>query len=79
MLNEGHPLSIIKLIFAPQSILNWKIILIQAWEDYLFLGIILFFYQYIWKILIPIIIITFLRFFPLSIRHKLSNLKNKYV
>ncbi|MDJ0687738.1 MAG: glycosyltransferase family 2 protein [Xenococcaceae cyanobacterium MO_188.B32] len=79
MLNDGNPLSVIKLIFTPQSILNWKIILVQDWEDYALLGVLLYFYKYVWKILIPIIFITLLRFLPLSIRYKLSNLKNKYV
>ncbi len=79
MLNDGHPLSVIKLIFTPQSILNWKIILVQDWEDYALLGVLLYFYKYVCKILIPIILITLLRFLPLSIRYKLSSLKNKYV
>jgi GT2 family glycosyltransferase len=78
LLQKGHPLDIIRLIFINQSILSWQVWLALNREEYgVFLGSLSFITFYTIQFLIPIILITCLRFFPLSSRYKLSELKNQ--
>lgn len=78
LLQKGHPLDILRLIFVHQSILSWRVWLALNREEYgLILGTLSFICFYSIQFLIPIILITCLRFFPLSLRYKLSELKNQ--
>lgn len=77
LFQEGSPLHILKMVFNHQSYLNWKIWLKLETEDYQLLGLLTFSYKYFLKILIPVIIITLLRFLPYSFRKKISMLKRK--
>ncbi len=79
LLQEGNPFSIIKLIFNPTSILNWRVNFLQYWEDYSLVGIILFSYKYLLDIFFPILIITILRFLPLYFRKQLSDIKQTII
>jgi GT2 family glycosyltransferase len=75
LFQEGEPLAIIKLIFIPQSLYHRNVWLILELNDNLLIGIFLFLYKYTFYILLPICLISFLRFLPISIRKKLSSIK----
>ncbi|AFY75203.1 putative glycosyltransferase [Synechococcus sp. PCC 7502] len=66
LLGEGKALDILKLVFVPQSGLSWRVWLKLNWEAYSVWGIVMFLKKYV-----SILIITGLRFLPLSIRYKL--------
>jgi GT2 family glycosyltransferase len=77
LFKDGHPLVIFNLLFAPQSLLHWKVWFWLAWEDYFLLGILIFIANYLRFILIPVLIISLLRLLPLSTRNKLSSWKKQ--
>ena len=78
LLQNGYPLDIFKLIFVSQSILSWRVWLNLYKEEYgSFLGNLNFIVFYTIQFLIPITLITLLRFLPLSLRYKLSKLKRQ--
>ncbi|MBW4521208.1 MAG: glycosyltransferase family 2 protein [Scytolyngbya sp. HA4215-MV1] len=66
LFTEGEALKILKLIFIPQSGLSWRVWLRLNWEAYSVWGIVMFLKKYI-----SIVIITGLRFLPLSLRTRL--------
>jgi GT2 family glycosyltransferase len=67
LLAPGEPLKILKLVFIPQSGLSWRVWLRLNWEAYALWGIVMFLKKYS-----SIVLITLLRFLPLSIRNALS-------
>jgi len=77
LFQEGSPLRIFKMVFNHQSFLSWKIWLKLETEDYQVLGFFTFSYKYIIKVLIPILIITMLRFLPYSLRKRISTVKRR--
>ena len=76
MLKSGKAMSILGLIFVPESILSWRVNFLVNWADYHIFGIPLFVYTYIIKLVFPLIFISILRFMPISIRYNLSHYKN---
>lgn len=78
LVKKGKPLDIIKLVFIKQSLLSWRVWFSLEKADYpIFFGLVLF-YRYILRILLPLLIITILRYLPLEVRYKLSNLKRQF-
>jgi GT2 family glycosyltransferase len=71
LLDSEEPLKILKLVFVPQSGLSWRVWLRLNWEAYSFWGLIMFIKKYL-----SILLITLLRFLPLSWRTKLFTLKH---
>jgi GT2 family glycosyltransferase len=63
LLDEGKPLKIMRLVFVPQSGLSWRIWLRLNWEAYSIWGLVMFLKKYL-----SILLITLLRFLPLSWR-----------
>ncbi|HEY9908274.1 MAG TPA: glycosyltransferase family 2 protein [Thermosynechococcaceae cyanobacterium] len=73
LLSPGEPLKILKLVFVPQSGLSWRVWLRINWEAYSAWGLVMFLKKYC-----SILLITLLRFLPLSMRkdlHKFISLK----
>ena len=80
LLQNGQPLDILRLIFIDRSILSWQVwFTLHKEESGSFLGTLNFIVFYGIKSLIPVILITFLRFLPLSFRYKLSEIKCKLI
>jgi glycosyltransferase involved in cell wall biosynthesis len=79
MFIKGEPLLPLKSIFLmPQSIIYYKVNFLYFKVLYgLPKGLVYFTTYYIFRIFFPIIVISFLRFFPLTYRKKISQLKNK--
>lgn len=78
LIKKGNSLDVFKLIFVSQSILSWRVWLNLYREEYgSFLGNLNFIVFYTIQFLIPITLITLLRFLPLSLRYKLSKLKRQ--
>ena len=65
---EGGPLRLIQLACTPQSGLSWRVWLHLNWEAYGLWGWVLFSKKYI-----SILLITLLRYLPLSLRQQLSS------
>lgn len=63
---EGDPFQLIRLALTPQSGLNWNVWLRLNWEAYGLWGLIMFAKKYL-----SIILLTVLRFLPLSLRKSL--------
>ena len=76
LLKPGKPLDIFYLMFISKSILHWKVWFHLYINDYYKKGFILFLFVYTTKIIIPVIIISILRYLPLSWRIYLSKTKN---
>jgi len=77
LVKKGEPLDIIKLIFIKKSLLSWRVWFNLEKEDHpVFFGLV-FFYRYIIRMLIPLFIVSLLRYLPLAIRYKISNMKRK--
>jgi glycosyltransferase involved in cell wall biosynthesis len=77
LLKEGEVLAILKLFFVPHSNLHWRIWFLLYWEEYSWLGILLFLYHYISIFIIPVIPISLLRYLPLSVRQQILDFKKK--
>jgi GT2 family glycosyltransferase len=78
LLKDEEPLYIIKLLFYPYSLYYWRMWLKLSQEEYgSVLGTLIFVPYYSVKFAFPVSLITILRFLPLSIRYKLSNLRQK--
>jgi GT2 family glycosyltransferase len=77
LFQEGHPLVVFNLLFVPQSLLHWKVLFLLAWEDYFLLGVLVFIVNYLRFVLIPVLAISVLRLFPLSVRHRLHYWKSQ--
>jgi GT2 family glycosyltransferase len=67
LLQPGDPLKLLKLVFVPQSGLSWRVWLRLNWEAYSVWGIVMFLKKYS-----SILLITLLRFLPLSLRQQFS-------
>ncbi len=80
LLKNGSPLDIIRLFFEPRSLYSWKVWLELNEAEYgKFLGIISFLAYYTIYFIIPITLITALRFLPLSLRYNLSRYKQNFL
>jgi len=80
LLKDGSPLDIIRLFFEPRSLYSWKVWLELNEAEYgKLLGIISFLAYYTIYFIIPITLITALRFLPLSLRYKISRYKEKFL
>jgi glycosyltransferase involved in cell wall biosynthesis len=79
LFKDGHPLVVFNLLFTPQSLLHWKVWFWLAWEDYFLLGILIFIANYLRFILIPVLMVSLLRYLPLSTRNKLSSWKKQII
>jgi GT2 family glycosyltransferase len=66
LLQAGEPLNLLKLVFVPQSGLSWCVWLNLNWEAYSIWGLVMFLKKYI-----SLLLITLLRFLPLSLRQKM--------
>lgn len=66
LLQPGEALKLLKLVFVPQSGLSWRVWLRLNWEAYSVWGMIMFLKKYS-----SILLITLLRFLPLSFRQQL--------
>ena len=76
LFQEGKPTEIIKLLFTPYSLISWQMWITLNLAEYgKVMGLINFITNYIAKYFIPVFFITILRFFPLSIRYKVSQFK----
>lgn len=79
LIQEGKTLDIIKLMFTPQSLLSWRVWLAYHLTEYsYFKGFISFINYYGWQYFVPIVFITFLRFFPQSFRLRVSEFKRRF-
>jgi GT2 family glycosyltransferase len=80
LLKKGAATDIIKLLFLPQSLLSWRVWLALNLEEYgQILGFLSFFISYSIQFFIPVILITLLRLLPMSLRYKVSAMKQKLV
>jgi GT2 family glycosyltransferase len=80
LFKEGHAINIAKLCFVRHSFLSWRLWLILPIKEYgLFVGLIIFIINYGVNFLIPVLAITIIRFLPLSLRYKISNLKQSLI
>jgi hypothetical protein len=76
LLKDGKPEDIIKLILNPYSVCNWRIWLAINQEEYgKIIGTLSFLVYYKTRFITPIILITILRFFTLSLRYKILSMK----
>ncbi|MBD2037929.1 glycosyltransferase family 2 protein [Leptolyngbya sp. FACHB-321] len=73
LLQPGDPLKLLKLVFVPQSGLSWRVWLRLNWEAYSLWGIVMFLKKYS-----SILLITLLRFLPLSLRQQFSKLTSAH-
>ncbi|NJN71833.1 MAG: glycosyltransferase family 2 protein [Limnothrix sp. RL_2_0] len=75
---EGKPWRPLRLVFSKESILSLKVNFTYFRLLYRYpKGLAAFFVYYIFRIFIPIVIISVLRFFPFSFRSKFSAFKSK--
>lgn len=72
LLGSGKALDILKLVFVPQSGLSWRVWLNLNWEAYSVWGMLMFIKKYL-----SILLITGLRFLPLTLRAKLFTNKHE--
>ncbi|NBD17571.1 MAG: glycosyltransferase [Cyanobacteria bacterium] len=72
LLYPGHPFNLLKLVFIPQSGLNWRVWLRVQWEAYSLWSIYLFIKKYSY-----ILLITIIRFLPLDLRKKIVAYKKQ--
>ncbi len=78
LFQKGSPWEIAKLVFIPQSLLSWRAWFAYHLSEYgSLLGILTFIIYYGRQYFIPIILITILRFLPLSMRELISRIKRK--
>lgn len=70
LLTEGSPWKLFRLVFVPQSGLNWRVWLRLNWEAYSFWGLVMFVKKYS-----SILLITLLRCLPISFRKKFFTTK----
>ncbi|XHX80371.1 MAG: glycosyltransferase family 2 protein [Stenomitos frigidus ULC029] len=73
LLQPGDPLKLLKLVFVPQSGLSWRVWLRLNWEAYSVWGIVMFLKKYS-----SILLMTLLRFLPLSVRQQFSQLTSAH-
>lgn len=78
LLKDSAPFEIIQLLFNPYSLYSWRVWLeINQAEYGRTIGLASFFVYYTIYFIIPITLITIVRFLPLSLRFKLSAFKQK--
>ena len=75
LISEGKPWDIFKLVFNSHSYLNWKLWLNLFRAEYSVLGYVFFLRRYFTFIILPITIITFLRYLPIKTRWKIHEFK----
>lgn len=68
LLVEGTAWKLLELVFTPQSGLSWRIWLAINWEAYRLWGLVIFSKKYL-----SILLLTVLRFLPISVRKALYN------
>jgi hypothetical protein len=74
MLQSGGPFKIIKLVFQPQSILNWRVWWVLLTVDHGSKGVIFFVLKYL-SLLPKLIVITGFRFLPPETRQRIMTTK----